>query len=734
MVEYLGRFLYNNPNYTNMEDSMGKILGKKEKAVQEKAPKQKDSKENVKKDNIKKEKLMIPFWRKMGVRLIAAFLVPVVFIIILGSVSYQKASEQIVASYEQSVDQTVAMINQYITLSVDTVQSNYKEYLNNEDMNKFYKGIFATSDSQRHSYFPKEYLDIFNQAVTTDELISNIHFVSDEQVSITTARSQDPALYSAFIETPQGAIVAADTHAYHLFGNNCTVDEKLQVDPDSYALRIARKLNNINTVMLVDIERDVVENALASLDGGDGSSVGLVTCDGSEYLSELSAGTEGSTFIGKSFVDAAMASEEAVGSSYIDDNGEYLFVYSQLAKREAVICVLIPMDNIIGQTADIQKITYILVALASVVAIIMGALMASNISAAITEIVRKVKKVSKGDLTVEIKTKRKDEFKLLSDGVTDMVSHMRKLVTGIKDVNSELGTATEGMAEASDHFMVTSKSIIDEISEINIGVDKLDSESDECQHEMDALSDKITEVTSNSTHISGLAKEAETAIQVGIKTVDNLEGSTDSTIEITRNIIETIDKLAEKSKSIETIIEAINEIAEQTNLLSLNASIEAARAGEAGKGFAVVAQEIGKLAEESIHSSDKIAKIIKEIDDNTKDAINVAKQAEGIVDEQKQAVNGATQSFEQIGKQVSDLLVALNEINTSVESMQEDRNVVLASIAEITAISAETAAGSANVSDSAKGQMKAIEQLDKASDTLKNRANELSVILEGFQV
>ena len=195
MVEYLGRFLYNNPNYTNMEDSMGKILGKKEKAVQEKAPKQKDSKENVKKDKMKKEKLMIPFWRKMGVRLIAAFLVPVVFIIILGSVSYQKASEQIVASYEQSVDQTVAMINQYITLSVDTVQSNYKEYLNNEDMNKFYKGIFATSDSQRHSYFPKEYLDIFNQAVTTDELISNIHFVSDEQVSITTARSLDPALY-----------------------------------------------------------------------------------------------------------------------------------------------------------------------------------------------------------------------------------------------------------------------------------------------------------------------------------------------------------------------------------------------------------------------------------------------------------------------------------------------------------------------------------------------------------
>ena len=62
-----------------------------------------------------------------------------------------------------------------------------------------------------------------------------------------------------------------------------------------------------------------------------------------------------------------------------------------------------------------------------------------------------------------------------------------------------------------------------------------------------------------------------------------LKESTNSTTQITESIIETIENLAEKSKSIATIIEAINEIAEQTTLLSLNASIEAARAGEPAK-------------------------------------------------------------------------------------------------------------------------------------------------------
>ena len=46
----------------------------------------------------------IPFWRRIRFKLITSFLIPVLFIIILGVVSYQKASTQIIASYETSAD------------------------------------------------------------------------------------------------------------------------------------------------------------------------------------------------------------------------------------------------------------------------------------------------------------------------------------------------------------------------------------------------------------------------------------------------------------------------------------------------------------------------------------------------------------------------------------------------------------------------------------------------------
>lgn len=699
----------------------------------------KTGKEKVKKvpkaqkvQNGKGRKNPIPFFRRIRIKLIVSFLIPVVFIVFLGAVSYSKASSQIVSSYETSANQTMQMMNQYLSLAFDTVQSEYKEYLSDTDLVSFFKGLFD-DDSMKRSALPGQYRLDLGHDVTTDTLISNIYFLSDSQASIVTTQSSEEKLYSTYAATSQGQVVMADKYKYYLFGNQCEVDENLGTDSSQYGARLARYFNDGRAIMLVDIDRSVIESTLSSLDAGEGSIVGFLTMDGTEYLSALSAPVEGTAFAGKDYVTAALEGEEISGFSYVE-NGEYLFLYSRLDNRQAMICALIPRETIIGQTADIQQISVILVVVASLVAILLGSMLAGQFGGAIYEIIRKLRKVSEGDLTVEVKTKRKDEFKLLAEGISDMVTHMKKLVTGLKEVNGELTQAAGGMADASEKFLETSKDIQKEISEMSQGAEKLDQESEDCLHQMDSLSGRIEKVADNSGQINVLAKEAEQVIDTGIGTVVQLKESTGSTIKITANIIDSIENLAEKSKSIGTIIEAINEIAEQTTLLSLNASIEAARAGEAGKGFAVVAQEIRKLADESIRSSAKIAQIVEEIEKNTKEASAVAKQAEGIVDSQQHAVSLTTESFDRIGEQMAQLLKALGMINANVANMEEDRNTTLSAISNISAISAQTAAGSSNVYDTANKQLSSIEELDKAAGVLEKRAKELSELLEGFTV
>ena len=674
----------------------------------------------------------IPLWKRIRFKLIFAFLIPVIFIIALGVVSYQKATTQIIATYRDSVDQTVSMMNQYLTLSFDTVQSSYKSYMNDDTLKKYLNGMYD-NDASASFNTPNTYEDDFIKAVTTDALISNIYVLSDKEKTISTTKTAETGLLSAYLESAQGQILSADKAKYYLFGNQSELDAKLGTDASKYSVRLARYFSNAPAMLVIDFKPSVLENTLSSLDGGEGSLVGFVTCDGTEYLSSLSAPTEDSAFVGKDYVSEAFASEEASGFSYVEDDN-YLFLYSKIGSRNAMICALIPQANIIGQTAEIKNISMILVIAASIVAILLGSVLAGQYGGSIYYFIRRLKKVSAGDLTIEVHSKRHDEFQLLAEGICDMINHMKLLVSGLKDVNEELSRAANDMSAASQHFLTTSQDIQSQVGEMRQGIEKLDEGSEDCMQQMDSLSDTIGSVSSHSDQISELATGTASAIHTGIESVEHLKENTSSTIQITSNIVDTIGKLTEKSKAIGSITEAINEIAEQTNLLSLNASIEAARAGEAGRGFAVVAQEIQKLADQSLHSSGEISRIIEEIETTTEEATQVARQAESVVDDQNRAVNSTTDSFRQIDNKVEGLLKSLQQINDSVADMENQRNTTLSAISGISAVSAETAAGSSNVATAAEKQLAAIQELDKATSALAARSEELTTLLSRFQV
>ena len=711
------------------------LLKKVKMPKQEKAPKkEKLSKKEKPQKQDKTEKKEVKFFRSIQFRLITVFLVPIIGIVVLGTVSYKVASNAIVQSYKESTQQSTNMLGLYMNLAVNSEKSDFKSYLIDEDLNAYFnKAADPNKDVTTNVSYSRE----LQNKITLDSRLRSVYFIADEGKTIKSSSTKiDADAYTAYTATEQGKTVLAGEHDWHYFGVDAEADTQAGLDPGNYALRLVKKLsNNLKVVMLINLDGSFVRDAMQSIDPGEGGYVVMATSDGAEFYSDADLVLENPIVYGTDFYNAALESVDNSGSSDVMIDGRtYLFVYSKLDFGNIMVCTLIPEATILAQTTFIKQISFVLSIVVALIAMLLGTVISRSMSGTIQYILRQLRKVSKGNLTVHLTGKHKDEFGLLCDGVNEMVDHVKELIVHVNEVSGQLNEAASYVNQVSGTFMETSSDIQNVVSELEVGVNKLDMGSEDCLNQMDSLSGKISDVSVNADEIEKLSSSASETITQGMSAVQELTESANSTTTITQNVIDAIEELEEKSNTINKIIKEINDIAEQTNLLSLNASIEAARAGEAGRGFSVVAEEIRKLSDQCQTSAGKISTIVTEIAGKTKDAADIARQAKNIVASQTGAVEDTSDSFKQINQQVVSLLQALGTISSTVEEMNTSRNETLQAIESISTVSAETAACSSSVHDTAGTQLNVTKDLEQAAARLQSRSDRLVEILGTFQV
>ena len=135
-----------------------------------------------------------------------------------------------------------------------------------------------------------------------------------------------------------------------------------------------------------------------------------------------------------------------------------------------------------------------------------------------------------------------------------------------------------------------------------------------------------------------------TAMQVSA-TMEELAASANDVNENQRALNKEIANVSEISSKINEFTNLIRDIAKQTRLLGLNASIEAARAGSAGAGFAVVSEEIGKLADSSRETVDKIQEFTSQIGESVNETVAKGEATSNIVSQQTTAISGVAQEL-----------------------------------------------------------------------------------------
>jgi len=233
--------------------------------------------------------------------------------------------------------------------------------------------------------------------------------------------------------------------------------------------------------------------------------------------------------------------------------------------------------------------------------------------------------------------------------------------------------------------------------------------------EMMVMIEKTAENVGRADKLSQQANDdAKNGGDAVLKTLSGMKSLGDVMTEISR----TIENLSTSSRDIGNIVGVIEDIADQTNLLALNASIEAARAGEVGKGFAVVADEVRKLAERSVKSTKEIDGLIKQVQRETDEAVKAVKEGAKSAEEGSQLADEAGSAISNIIESVNATSQIMQEIsNATSEQSSAARNVITA----IGQINEHTQA----VRNSTREQSSGIQQLVTASETMVEQTQEV---------
>ena len=686
--------------------------------------------------------------------LLIAFMVPVVLMITLGVVSYRTASSGIVDKYKESAQSTVSAVGDYFNLVCANISNKALEMITNSNVGNYYDKYYGKQESKALETFRSAKSDIGNAKSTNKNIYSCTVIPEGGAYLSTLSGGMTKTPMADFGNTAEGQYFAANTTQRNRWmGYQTYLDDNMQSKQEKYAMVYYQKFSKADAYLVMSLDISVVEKMLGEIDFGKGSVKALVTYDGREVAFEQKtdnpAGTdEGDTasdketeaadakqwFVGSDFYESTKEAEEP---GYMDvkiDGKKYVYIYTPVGNTKAMICTLIPQSNVLGQVGSIKYITIFMVILAAGAALVTGFVISTGISKTVRDMSGGLARVAQGDLTRDFTTKRQDEFKELTGSLNAMIESMRGLMRDMKQFGSKVTGLAEDVSDKTGAINTSMQDIARAMDEVAGGVQGQAEDTESSNENMISFSENITTVTEKTSHMGQTADKAIEAVEQGRVIVQELSGKSDTTVSLTRVLVDDIDAVQKNSEEIKSIVDVINSIAGQTNLLSLNASIEAARAGEAGRGFAVVAEEIRKLADQSRESGNKIHEIVKKIGETADKTTASAREAENMVNEQARALQETVNVFGMIQDCVGELVDGIRLITQRLEESMLEKDKVENSLQNIASVSEEVAASTQEVTATLGEQVSVVQTLKEEVELLRSDALELDKSIERFKI
>ena len=598
-------------------------------------------------------------------QLIIGFVIPIMFIMIVGIVSYQKAANGLETNYEQSTTNALEMTRNSLDSSLQIISQQVMELAQDSNVKSYSLGAYVGKSSEQ-SKSRNTIKSNISVKETSSDIIQNVHIIPVDNEVVVTSKTLSAAEIDSFMaalkESEDGGLLEnsyvkwGETHSF--------IDSKMEIGTEEYTLFCSQAFNSgANKALIVfDISTQGIKELLERF-------TKYVKYDGKNYF--------------------------------------YMMCKSQVV--DGYITVLVPKENIVKSSVQIRNITMVLVAISAVVAILLGCYITAGISINIKKSEKSLKRVSQGELFLPVKNERipKNEFGRLHSAIRNTIDKMRALVLEVIKMIGVVSDSGHRVNESAKQISIYVQNMNEQMKQVENIVESESIEIENCNEQMEKLSGEIKTVSKGIFGTIEQVHKSKDMIQGGIAAVESMTKQSAETTQATGEVQKQVSMLGEKLVHISGFAGEIQDIASQTNLLSLNASIEVARAGENGRGFSVVAEEIRKLADNAGKTAASIQDMITEISTYSQAAVERVAIAENIVAMQEESVRNTAEAFNNLNHFLEEMISEMEELATEVEGMNTERKTTLHSIRSIAELSDKLVQFSEQMNESLKLQVEA---------------------------
>ncbi|MBG4410937.1 methyl-accepting chemotaxis protein [Pseudomonas aeruginosa] len=256
---------------------------------------------------------------------------------------------------------------------------------------------------------------------------------------------------------------------------------------------------------------------------------------------------------------------------------------------------------------------------------------------------------------------------------TEDLRNLEDSLNRLRSFLAELGGAIPRRAEPAAG---SSQTLAEVSSGLHAGVERQAGDTGQIRDALGDMEAAIQQVAGDASQTADASRSAGQAVEHGQRVIGESLGGLRELVDEVQGNAQSIERLAEESATIGSVLTVIRSIAEQTNLLALNAAIEAARAGDQGRGFAVVAEEVRSLAQRTAGATEEIQQLIGRLQ-------QAARQS---VEAMRSQVEHAERTAEQAGAAegaLDEVVAAIHTIGVMAERIAEGSTQQSQAVGEI---------------------------------------------------